>query len=78
MQIVTVFPNTESVLRPGQYAKVRALIAMQTNVFLVPQRAVNQLQSIYQVAVITSDGGTNKAHVHPVKVGRQDRPELDH
>ena len=74
MEIVTVFPNPESVLRPGQYARVRAVTAMQTNVFLVPQRAVNQLQSIYQVAVVTSDIGTNRAHVHPVKVGRQVGP----
>jgi membrane fusion protein, multidrug efflux system len=71
MEIVTVFPNPENILRPGQYAKVRALIGTQTNVFLVPQRAVNQLQSIYQVAVITTEGTTNTTHIRPVKVGRQ-------
>lgn len=71
MEIVTVFPNPEYLLRPGQYARVRALIGTQTNVFLVPQRAVNQLQSIYQVAVVASEGGTSKTHLRAVKVGRQ-------
>jgi membrane fusion protein, multidrug efflux system len=72
MQIVAVFPNPESTLRPGQYARVRVMTQTQSNVFVVPQRAVSQLQSTYQVAVVTDEGGgTNKAHLHPVKVGRQ-------
>src|SRR5262249_18998866 len=43
LQVVGLFPNPENLLRPGQYGLVRAQIRMQTNVFLVPQRAVNQL-----------------------------------
>ena len=71
MQIVAVYPNSDSALRPGQYARVRAQIAMETNVFLVPQRAVSQLQSIYQVSVITTDNQTNMTHLRAVTVGRQ-------
>lgn len=71
MEIVTVFPNPENLLRPGQFARVRALVGVETNVFVVPQRAVNQLQSIYQLAVVTKDNGTNRSHLKAVKVGRQ-------
>ena len=35
-----VFPNPGSVLRPGQYAKARAVTEMKRNALLVPQRAV--------------------------------------
>lgn len=71
MEIVTVFPNPENLLRPGQYGRVRALIGTQTNVFLIPQRAVNQLQSIYQIAVVTAQGTTNTTHLKQVTVGKQ-------
>jgi membrane fusion protein, multidrug efflux system len=73
LQIVAVFPNADSALRPGQYGRVRVMTHMETNVFVVPQRAVSQLQSTYQVAVVTADdnGATNKAHLRSVKVGRQ-------
>jgi membrane fusion protein (multidrug efflux system) len=77
LQIVAVFPNPDAVLRPGQYAQVRTMTRMQTNVFLIPQRAVKEVQGAYQVAVVTpeGDGGTNVAHLHNVKVGRQIGPD---
>ncbi len=73
MQIVTVFPNPEAILRPGQFGRVRVMTQMQTNIFLVPQRAVAQLQGTYQVAVVTPEdnSSTNRAHLRTVKVGRQ-------
>lgn len=64
--VVGLFPNPGNVLRPGQYAKVRAVTSVRRNAILVPQRAVNELQGIYQVAVI---GAGNMADVRPVKVG---------
>jgi len=73
MQIVTVFPNPQATLRPGQYGRVRVMTDMQTNVIVVPQRAVAQLQNTYQVAVVTPEdnSSTNRAHLRSVKVGRQ-------
>ena len=68
LQIVTVFPNPENLQRPGQYARVRAQVGAMTNIFEVPQRAISQLQNLYQVAVI---GVSNKVHVQAVRVGRQ-------
>jgi membrane fusion protein (multidrug efflux system) len=68
LQIVAVFPNPDYTLRPGQYGRVQAVTGRETNVFVIPQRAVTQLQSIYQVSVV---GPSNMTHLQPVKVGRQ-------
>jgi len=64
--LIGQFPNPGNVLRPGQYAKVRAVIATQQNALLVPQRAVTELQGNYQVAVVGTD---NKVSIENVKVG---------
>ena len=50
-----VFPNPGSVLRPGQYAKVRAIVEVKKNALLVPQRAVQDVQGVRQIAVIGPD-----------------------
>jgi len=64
--MVGLFPNPGNVLRPGQYAKVRAMTELRKAAVLIPQRAVNELQGIYQVAVV---GAGNVAEVRPVKLG---------
>ena len=46
--------KTASVLRPGQYAKVRA-VDIRKNALLIPQRAVNDVQGVHQVAVVKPD-----------------------
>jgi membrane fusion protein (multidrug efflux system) len=50
-----VFPNPGNVLRPGQYAKVRAVVEVKKSALLVPQRAVHDVQGILQVATVRSD-----------------------
>jgi membrane fusion protein (multidrug efflux system) len=50
-----VFANAGNVLRPGQYAKVRALVETKKNALTVPQRAVQNVQGTYQVAVVQPD-----------------------
>jgi membrane fusion protein (multidrug efflux system) len=64
--MVGYFPNPGYVLRPGQYAKVRAVIETLHDALLVPQRAVQELQGVYQVAVVEAD---NKIAVRTVKPG---------
>jgi membrane fusion protein (multidrug efflux system) len=71
LQITALFPNPDSLLRPGQYGRVRARTRTRRNVFVVPQRAVTELQGSYQVAVIASDNGTNRARLRTVKVGER-------
>ena len=65
---VGLFPNPGNLLRPGQYAKVRAETSIDRGAILVPQRAVNELQGGYQVAVVGPD---NKADVRNVQVGQR-------
>lgn len=50
-----VFPNPGNVLRPGQYAKVRAMVEVKKNALLIPQRAVQDVQGVHQVAVVGPD-----------------------
>ena len=64
--IQLVFPNPEFTLRPGQYGRARALLETKANALLVPQRAVQELQNLYSVAVL--DAG-NKVAFRNVKVG---------
>ena len=49
------FPNPGSIVRPGQYARVRAAVDVKKGAILVPQRAVSELQGIYNVAVVAGD-----------------------
>jgi len=68
LQVAGLFPNPDSVLRPGQYAQVRAKTETRHGAILVPQRAVTELQSAYQIAVVDPQ---NKAHIKTVQVGEQ-------
>ena len=65
---VGLFPNPGNLLRPGQYAKVRAQTSIDRGALLVPQRAVNEQQGGYQVAVVDTQ---DKAEVRNVKVGQR-------
>ena len=60
------FPNPKELLRPGQFAKVKALITVVKNGILVPQRCVVELQGTYNVNVIGDD---DKVQVRSVKTG---------
>ena len=66
IRIAGLFANPNNVLRPGGYAKVRAVIRTQPGALLVPQRAVSELQGGYQVAVVEAD---NKVDIRTVAVG---------
>jgi len=60
------FPNPERLVRPGQYGRVRFVVDEKKGALLVPQRAVQELQGLYSVAVVGAD---NKASFRNVKVG---------
>ena len=63
-----VFPNRQLTLRPGQYGRARVLVETRRNALLVPQRAVQELQNLYSVAVVGAD---NKVTFRNVKVGQR-------
>ena len=68
LRLEGLFPNPGNILRPGQFARVRAVTTTRKGALLVPQRAVTELQGNYQVAVVGSD---NKVSIRPVKVGER-------
>ena len=64
--IQLLFPNPELLLRPGQYGRARALLDNKVGALLVQQRAVQELQNLYSVAVVD---GSGKVAFKNVKVG---------
>jgi len=66
IRIAGSFPNANLVLRPGQYARIRAVVRTLKNAIEVPQRAVNELQGTYQVYTVDNE---NKVHLVSVHVG---------
>ncbi len=68
IRLAALFPNPNNILKPGGYAKVRAVIRTEERALLVPQRAVSELQGGYQVAVLDAD---NKVTIRSVTVGPQ-------
>jgi RND family efflux transporter MFP subunit len=66
IRVAGLFPNPGNNLRPGQYGRVRTALRVQTGALLVQQRAVNELQGSYQIAVVNPD---NKVDIRFVKVG---------
>lgn len=66
IQIVGEFPNPKNLLRPGEYARIRAQTGVLRSALLVPQAAVNQAQGSDEVTVIGTD---NRAQLRAVQVG---------
>jgi membrane fusion protein (multidrug efflux system) len=63
------FPNPQRLVRPGQYGRVKFDIDVKKGAILVPQRAVQELQGLYSLAVVGAD---NKVSFRNVKVGPRD------
>ena len=68
IRLAALFPNPDNVLRPGQFVRVRVTVRTLHGALLVPQRAVNELQTSFELAVVGAD---NKAEIRPVKVGER-------
>jgi membrane fusion protein (multidrug efflux system) len=49
------FPNPGGLIRPGQYGRAQFVLETRKGALLVPQRAVQELQNLYNVAVVGSD-----------------------
>jgi RND family efflux transporter MFP subunit len=68
LEIQGVFPNPDNLLRPGQFAKVRAATDRIPDALVIPQRAVGELQGLSQVAVVGAD---DKVSIRNVELGPQ-------
>lgn len=66
LEMQAEFPNPQHKLLPGQFGRVSYIAQHRTGVILVPQRAVQQNQSLQMVYVV---GPGNKIEARPVKPG---------
>jgi membrane fusion protein (multidrug efflux system) len=66
MLVQASFPNPEEILRPGQFAKVKAKVQVVSDGILVPQRCIMELQGLFNVFVVDD---SNTVEKREVKVG---------
>lgn len=62
------FPNPNLLVRPGQYAKIRFVREVKESALVVWQRAVQELQDVYQVYIVSPE---NKVVVKQVQPGEK-------
>ena len=68
LELQASFPNPEHILLPGQFGKVRVETELRKNAVLVPQRAVQQLQSMQTVYTI---GSNNQVEMRAITTGER-------
>jgi membrane fusion protein (multidrug efflux system) len=61
------FPNPGGLVRPGQYARVRVATETKPGALLVPQRAVQETQGLYNVAIVGAGDKIEMRTVHPAE-----------
>ncbi|WP_161595857.1 efflux RND transporter periplasmic adaptor subunit [Flavobacterium pectinovorum] len=62
------FPNPDGTLRSGQFGKVRVLIRTEKNAIVIPQKAVTEIQGLFQVSIIDDK---NTIQTRMVEVGQK-------
>jgi membrane fusion protein (multidrug efflux system) len=67
LRLGALFPNPGNLLRPGQYALVRATMETKKGALLVPQRAVTEMQGKFLVAVVGADNTVEIRTVTPAE-----------
>lgn len=60
------FPNPDKMLRPGQFVKVLVVTNIKKDALVIPQRAVIEMQGIYQVYMVND---SNKVQLHIIQPG---------
>jgi membrane fusion protein, multidrug efflux system len=68
IRIAAAFPNPGNILRPGQFARVRAETEIRHDALLVPQVAVTEFQGQQQVYTVAAN---RTVHVNNVTLGPQ-------
>lgn len=68
IRVAALFPNPGNVLRPGFFARIRAVTQIKQGALMVPQRALTELQGRHQIAVVGPD---NKVEIRPVRVAER-------
>jgi membrane fusion protein, multidrug efflux system len=60
------FRNVDNILRPGQYVKLKLVTDYRENALLIPQRAVSEMQGLYQVFSVAD---SNKLELKLIRLG---------
>jgi membrane fusion protein, multidrug efflux system len=68
IRIAAEFPNPGNILRPGQFARVRAETEIRHDAILVPQVAVTEFQGQQQIYTVAAN---HTVHVNNVTLGPQ-------
>lgn len=68
LRVAASFPNPGNLLRPGQFARVKAQTQVAQDAVVIPQRSLNEVQGAYQVAVVAPG---NTIRMVPVTPGAQ-------
>ena len=68
LELQARFPNPQRVLLPGQFGKVRIETNLRNDVILVPQRAIQQLQSMQTIFTVGPD---NKVQLKTITTSDQ-------
>lgn len=66
LRVRGVFPNSERLLLPGMFVRMRVPVAERADALLVPERALGTDQSGQYLLVV---GANNKVEYRPVKIG---------
>jgi len=66
LELQARFPNPKHTILPGQFGRVRVQVAQRKNALVVPQKAVQQLQSMRMVYTVDAD---NKVLQRAVAIG---------
>lgn len=61
------FPNPQGLVRPGQFARVRAAVSIKKGAVLVTEGALSDLQGISSVAVVKADNTIEMRVVKPAE-----------
>jgi membrane fusion protein, multidrug efflux system len=56
LEITLDFPNPEAILLPGIFSRIKIQTGEKSGVFLVPQRAIMELQGVRTVYVVGKEG----------------------
>jgi membrane fusion protein, multidrug efflux system len=73
LRVRAEFPNTDKLLRPGMFARVRADLGKRPDTITVPERAIVELQGKSFVWLV---GEGDKVHQQPVLTGEQVGPRI--
>lgn len=65
--VQAIFPNPDRLVRPGQFARVRAVVKSIPDALLIPQRCVSEVQGNYFAMRVSKDGIVEQI---PIQIGQ--------